>query len=52
MPEKAKVFFIDRNVHGAWVVYGSEGIKHYYGYTMAEANMKPQPSSKRRNNNG
>ena len=27
MPEKAKVFFIDRNIHGAYVVYGSEGVR-------------------------
>lgn len=36
MPEKAKIFFIDRNVRGAYVVYGSEGVKQYYGYTKQE----------------
>lgn len=29
MPEKAKVFFIDRNVHGAWVVYGGTQRRSY-----------------------
>ena len=34
---KAKIFFIERNIRGAWVVYGSEGIKQYYGYTKQQA---------------
>lgn len=34
---KAKIFFIDRNIRGAWVVYGNEGIKQYYGYTKQQA---------------
>ena len=37
MSEKAKVYFIDKNVHGAFVVYGSEGVKQYYGYTKSQA---------------
>ena len=37
MPDKAKVYFVDRNVHGAYVVYGSEGVKQYYGYTKSQA---------------
>lgn len=31
------VHFVELNVHGAWVVYGIYGIKHYYGYTRKEA---------------
>ena len=38
--DKAKIDFAEVNIHGAVVVYGSEGIKHYYGYTMAEAKRK------------
>lgn len=32
-----KIFFTERNIHGAWVVYGSDGIKQYYGYTKRQA---------------
>lgn len=46
MPEKAKVFFIDRNIHGACVVYGSEGVKQYYGYTKQQAKSMYQQSGK------
>lgn len=31
------IFFIERNIRGAWVVYGKEGIKQYYGYTKEQA---------------
>lgn len=31
------VFFVERNIRGAWVVYGLCGIKQYYGYTRKEA---------------
>lgn len=31
------IFFVERNVRGAWVVYGLCGIKQYYGYTRKEA---------------
>lgn len=34
------VFFIEQNIHGAWVVYGAYGIKQYYGYTKEEARQK------------
>ena len=46
MPEKAKVFFIDRNVHGAYSIYGSEGVKHYYGYTKQQAKEMYRESGK------
>lgn len=36
-PESATIFFAERNHRGAWVVYGSEGVKQYYGYTKARA---------------
>lgn len=28
---------MERNVHGAWVVYGVCGVKQYYNYSKAEA---------------
>lgn len=31
------IHFVERNIHGAWVVYGLAGVKQYYGYTKAEA---------------
>lgn len=31
------VYFAERNIHGAWVVYGGLGIRQYYGYTKKEA---------------
>lgn len=34
------VFFMEKNIYGAWVVYGTEGVKEYYGYTKAEAKKK------------
>lgn len=35
-----KIFFMTKNIHGAWVVYGIEGVKQYYGYTKAEARQR------------
>ena len=37
---KGYIFLIERNVRGAWVIYGSIGVKQYYGYTKAEAEQK------------
>ena len=34
------IFFMEKNIHGAWVVYGIDGIKQYYGYTKAQAREK------------
>ena len=31
------IFFVERNIRGAWVVYGLCGIKQYYGYTRKKA---------------
>ena len=38
--DKAKIYFAERNKYGAVVVYGSKGIKHYYGYSIAEAKRR------------
>lgn len=40
------IFFAEQNIHGAWVVYGSEGVKQYYGYTKAQAIEKYKKSYK------
>lgn len=32
-----QIYFSEKNIHGAWVVYGTLGVKQYYGYTKAEA---------------
>lgn len=34
---KGIVWFVERNIRGAWVVYGIDGIKQYYGYSKAAA---------------
>ena len=38
--------FVERNARGAWVVYGADGSKQYYGYTTAEAIRRYQEDSK------
>ena len=34
------VWFVERNIHGSWVVYGACGIKQYYYCTKTEAKRK------------
>ena len=31
------IYFIERNIHGALVIYGLGGVKQYYGYTKKDA---------------
>ena len=31
------IWMTERNIHGAWVVYGVLGIRQYYYYTKKEA---------------
>jgi len=31
------IHFVEKNIRGAWVVFGVDGIKQYYGYTKAES---------------
>ena len=40
------VHFAKRNTAGAWTVYGTEGVKQYYGYTKAEAIRKYKEASR------
>ena len=35
--ERNTIDFVEKNVHGAWVIYGAIGIRHYYYYTKKEA---------------
>lgn len=35
--KRRDIDIVDRNVHGAWVIWGGIGIRHYYGYTKQEA---------------
>ena len=37
MRKHKSVEFIERNINGAWVVYGVLGYRQYYDYTKAEA---------------
>jgi hypothetical protein len=34
---EAKVYMVERNHRGGWVIYGTEGVKQYYGCTKKEA---------------
>lgn len=34
------IYFMERNVSGAWVVHGELGIRQYYGHTKREAREK------------
>lgn len=34
------IFFVEKNVYGAVVIYGAYGVKQYYGYAKAEAKKK------------
>ena len=34
------VFIVEKNVRGAWVIYGALGVRQYYGYSKAEAVKK------------
>lgn len=31
------VMFAEKNIHGAWTVYGANGVRQYYGYSKREA---------------
>lgn len=31
------VFLVEKNVRGAWVIYGTLGVRQYYDYTKSEA---------------
>lgn len=37
---KNDIFIVERNIRGAWVIYGRLGVRQYYGYTKKEAERK------------
>ena len=37
---KGNIFFVERNIRDAWVIYGELGVRQYYGYTESEAREK------------
>ena len=42
------VHFAEKNVRGAWVVYGALGVRQYYGYTKYEAMAAYRDECRRR----
>ena len=34
---KENIYYVEKNIHGAWVVAGVLGIRQYYYYTKKEA---------------
>lgn len=44
---KHHIFFIERNIRGAWVIWGDIGIRQYYYYTKAEARRMYNEESER-----
>lgn len=43
------IFTVEKNVRGAWVIYGALGVRQYYGYTKAEAIEKYREECKQTN---
>jgi len=37
---KGSIWAVERNIRGAWVIYGALGVRQYYGYTKSEAKEK------------
>ncbi|MEG9430651.1 MAG: hypothetical protein VZQ61_07010 [Christensenellaceae bacterium] len=37
---KDKIQLIEKNIRGAWVIYGAAGVRQYYGYMQAEAKRR------------
>jgi hypothetical protein len=37
---RTNIFLVEKNIRGAWVVYGALGVRQYYGYTKKEAIQK------------
>ncbi len=43
---KPEIYFCEKNIYGAWVIFGSEGIKQYYWQTKKEAMEKYRNDSR------
>lgn len=37
---KSPIYFIEKNIRGAWVVWGVIGMRQYYYYTQAQAKKR------------
>lgn len=35
--QRSQIDFVEKNIHGAWVVWGEIGIRQYYYYTKKDA---------------
>jgi hypothetical protein len=44
---KPVINFIEKNIHGAWVIHGSIGYRQYYGYSKKESKQKYRDEAKR-----
>jgi len=31
------IYFVERNIRGAWIIYGLAGVRQYYYYTKRQA---------------
>ena len=31
------IYHVDKNIRGAWVIYGDLGVRQYYGYTKRQS---------------
>lgn len=40
------IYFMERNIRGAWVIYGAYGVKQYYNYTKSQARRLYMASGK------
>jgi len=43
---RSTIDFVERNIHGAWVVWGVLGIRQYYYYTKVQAIKKYREEAK------
>lgn len=34
---RSYITFVEKNIHGAWVIYGDIGFRQYYGYSERAA---------------
>lgn len=45
---RSPIDFVEKNIHGAWVVWGDIGIRQYYYYTKKEAMRMYREECKKR----
>ena len=37
---RSPIYFVERNIHGGYTVYGLLGVRQYYGYKKSEVIQK------------